>query len=40
MPKNNTQLKTFHPFTHENLDIKNELLNLARNAKARDKENK
>ena len=40
MAKKDKQVKTFHPFTHENLEIKNELLNLARNAKLQNKDNK
>lgn len=40
MIKNNKPVKTFHPFTHENLDIKNELLNLARKARASGEERK
>lgn len=32
-----TQKKKFQPFTHDNLDIKNELLQLARNAKTGEK---
>jgi uncharacterized protein with HEPN domain len=31
--KNNTVIKKFQPFTHENLEIKNELLNMARQAR-------
>lgn len=39
MPKSSKN-KKFAPFTHENIDIKNELLQLARNARKQDQERK